>query len=176
MERKEEPEVMGRFGVVYGIKGWLKVISFTQDPESLFSYTPWFFRHKGQPWQPIAFEGYRRHGDGFIAKIKNIDVREEAQSLTNAEIGILGSSLPKLAEGEYRWRDLIGLAVVNRDNYEFGQVSSMMETGSNDVMVVKAKPNDEYGQKERLIPFLPHVVDSVDLENQTIHVDWDPDF
>ena len=83
---------MGRFGVVYGIKGWLKVNSFTQNPESLFTYSPWFMRINGQPWVEIVLEGYRRHGEGFVAKIKGYDVREIAQGLTKAEIGIVGSS------------------------------------------------------------------------------------
>ena len=79
---KEQPEVMGRFGAVYGIKGWLKVFSETENPENLFTYSPWFYRHKGEEWQEIKVENYRRHSDGFIAKIDGINVREEAQAFT----------------------------------------------------------------------------------------------
>ena len=176
MAEKEVPEVMGRFGAVYGIKGWLKVFSETEDPENLFTYAPWFYRHKGQEWREIKIESYRRHADGFIAKIENVNVREIAQGFTGAEIGILGSSLPSLPEGVYRWRDLIGLKVVNKQDYCLGTVSSLMDIGSNDVLVVKPELNDAYEMKERLIPYVENHILEVNLENKVILVDWDPDF
>lgn len=176
MSAKEIPEVMGRFGAVFGIKGWLKVFSFTEDPENLFTYTPWFFRYQDGEWQNIEIESYKRHADGFIAKIKGIDIREEAQSYTGAEIGILGSSLPSMPQGTYRWRDLIGMKVVTVDGYNLGVVKSMMETGSNDVLVVKAEKDDKYEIKERLLPYIDDVIVSVSLSDKVIQVSWDPDF
>ncbi len=177
MTMKEQPEVMGRFGAVYGIKGWLKVFSETENPENLFTYSPWFYRHKGEEWQEIKVENYRRHSDGFIAKIDGINVREEAQAFTGAEIGILGSSLPPLPENVFRWRDLIGLKVVNLQDFCLGHVTSLMDIGSNDVLVVKPELNDAYEMKERLIPYVSEqYIIKVDLENKVILVDWEPDF
>jgi 16S rRNA processing protein RimM len=177
MAEKEIPEVMGRFGAVYGIKGWLKVFSETEDPESLFTYSPWFFKHKGGQWREVKLENYRRHSDAFIVKIEGIDVREEAQAFTGAEIGILGSSLPPLPENVYRWRDLIGLKVVNKQDYCLGHVKSLMDLGSNDVLVVKPEINDVYEMNERLIPYVTEqYILKVDLENKVILVDWEPDF
>ncbi len=173
---QEKPEVMGRFGAVYGIKGWLKVFSETQDPESLFTYSPWFYRIRGGEWREVKLESYRRHSDGFIAKLAGVDVREEAQGYTGAEIGILGSSLPQLPEGLYRWRDLIGLRVINKDNYCLGTVTSLMDIGSNDVLVVKPEITDKYEIKERLIPYVENHIIHVDLDEKVIQVDWDPDF
>jgi len=176
MDLKETPEVMGKFGAVFGIKGWLKVFSFTENPENLFTYKPWFYRHQGGEWRHIEIEDFKRHSDAYIVKIKNIDVREVAQGYTGAEIGILGSSLPELPEGVFRWRDLIGLSVINQDGYDMGKVKNLMETGSNDVLVVKAKINDAYNMKERLIPYIPSVVMDVNLEEKVMRVEWDADF
>ena len=172
----EKPEVMGKFGAVYAIRGWLKVYSYTGDPESLFTYTPWFCRAPGSDWREISIAEYKRHGDGFIAKIAGIDVREEAQLYTGMEIGIRGSSLPDLPEGEYRWRDLIGLRVVNLQGYSMGKVKSLMETGANDVLVVKADIDDQYEIRERLLPYIDNVIREVNLAEKVIRVDWEPDF
>ena len=106
-----------------------------------------------------------------------MDLREEAQALTGVDIAIMPGALPSLPEGEYYWRDLMGCQVANLKGYQMGEVTEMMETGSNDVLVVKAKVNDAYGMKERLIPFIEgQVVKKIDLAARTIEVDWDPDF
>lgn len=173
---KEVPEVMGRFGAVFGIKGYIKVFSYTEDPESLFSYKPWFYRKPGGQWQSLEILDVKPHADSYIVKIKGFEVREVVQGFTGSDIGILPSSLPKLPEGVYRWIELIGLKAVTLDGYDLGVVSNMMETGANDVLVVKARSDDEYEIKERLIPYLPHVVKNVNLDDKVILVDWEPDF
>ena len=104
-------------------------------------------------------------------------MREEAQLLTNFEIAIDPAVLPELPEDEFYWRDLIGMQVVTDNGYDLGTVSDMLETGSNDVLVVKANLKDAFGQKERLIPFLEEqVIKLIDREAQRIEVDWDPGF
>ena len=86
------------------------------------------------------------------------------------DIAVDRSQLPVLAEDEYYWNDLIGLGVVTRDGKELGRVSGLMQTGTNDVLVVS-------GERERLIPFIrEQVVLAVDAEARRIEVDWDPDF
>ena len=172
----EKPVVVGRLGAVYGIKGWLKVQSFTDDAESLFEYTPWLIAQQGT-WREVRVTGWRRHNNGLVCKLENIDQREDAQALTGADIAINPQALPDLPEGEYYWSDLVGCQVANLTGYQMGEVTELMETGSNDVLVVKAKLNDAYGMKERLIPFLEgQVIKKIDLDNRTIEVDWDPDF
>ena len=89
----------------------------------------------------------------------------------------MAEDLPDLAEDEFYWRELIGLSVTNESGYSMGQVTDILETGSNDVLVVKAKPNDAFGKNERLIPFLTdQVVKAIDKEAKVITVDWDPGF
>ncbi len=106
-----------------------------------------------------------------------MEFREDAHLLTNFEIAIDPTSLPELSEDEFYWRELFGMQVVTTKGYHLGEVSDILETGSNDVLVVKANIKDAFGQKERLIPFLEEqVIKQVDREAQRIEVDWDPGF
>lgn len=169
-------EVVGKLGSTYGIRGWLRIYSSTEYAESIFDYQPWFLKIKGQ-WQSTELESWRYHNNDLIVKLKNVDDRETAQTLANIEIGVDLAVFPKLDEGDYYWHDLIGCQVVNLDGYQMGQVSEMMETGSNDVLVVRATGKDAFGKQERLIPFLyEQVVKRVDLNTKTILVDWDAGF
>ncbi|WP_024872182.1 ribosome maturation factor RimM [Tolumonas lignilytica] len=168
--------VVGRLGAVYGIKGWLKVNSFTDNPESIFEYTPWMLKHKGE-WREIQLTGWKRHNNGLICKLNGVDTREDAQALTGVDIAVSSDQLPALPKGEYYWRDLIGCAVVTTKGYQLGTVSELMETGSNDVLVVEANLNDAFSMKERLIPFIDEqVIKHIDITARLIEVDWDPGF
>ena len=169
-------EVVGKLGSTYGIRGWLRVYSSTEYAESIFDYQPWFLKIKGQ-WQPTELESWKHHNHELIAKLKNVNDRETAQSLANIEIGVDLSVFPQLEEGDYYWHDLIGCNVVNLEGYAMGTVTEMMETGSNDVFVVRANSKDAFGKQERLIPFLyEQVVKRVDLTTKIIEVDWDAGF
>ena len=169
-------EVVGKLGSTYGIRGWLRIYSSTEQAESIFEYLPWFLKIKGE-WQPTELENWRHHNHEIIVKLKGVDDREAAQILANVEIGVDLSVFPELKEGDYYWHDLIGCSVVNLEGYTMGTVTEMMETGSNDVLVVKANTKDAFGKQERLIPFLyEQVVKRVDLTTKTIEVDWDAGF
>ncbi len=168
--------ILGKIGAVYGIKGWLKIHSFTDDPQAIFDYSPWVLNLGGKK-QSVTVSEWRRHSNGLIAKFADISDRNDAQLRTGAEIMVESEALPDLPEGEFYWRDLIGMDVVNEQGYNFGKVTDIMETGSNDVLVVKANPNDGFGKKERLIPYIDdQVIKSVSLESKQINVDWDPGF
>ena len=155
-----DPIVLGKMGSSYGIRGWLRVFSSTEDAESIFDYQPWFIQKAGQ-----------------IIKLKGVDDRDAANLLTNCEIVVDSSQLPQLEEGDYYWKDLMGCQVVTTEGYDLGKVVDMMETGSNDVLVIKANLKDAFGIKERLVPFLDgQVIKKVDLTTRSIEVDWDPGF
>ncbi|QCR37063.1 ribosome maturation factor RimM [Nissabacter sp. SGAir0207] len=172
----EKPIVLGKLGSTYGIRGWLRVFSSTDDAESIFDYQPWFTQQSGK-WQLIELESWKRHNQDLIIKVKGVDDRDAANLLTNCEIVVDSSQLPALEEGDYYWKDLIGCQIVTTEGYALGKVIDMMETGSNDVLVVKANLKDAFGIKERLIPFLDgQVIKKVDLTTQVIEVDWDPGF
>lgn len=170
------PLVLGKMGSAYGIRGWLKVFSSTEDAESIFDYQPWFIQRAGQ-WQLVELESWKRHNQDMIIKVKGIDDRDAASLLTNCEIVVDSEQLPELDGGEYYWKDLMGCQVVTTQGYEMGKVIDLMETGSNDVLVVKANLKDAFGVQERLIPFLDEqVIKNVDLTTRVITVDWDPGF
>ncbi|EGM78621.1 16S rRNA processing protein RimM [Rheinheimera sp. A13L] len=168
--------VLGKFGAVYGINGWLKVNSYTDIPEGIFDYTPWQIQVQGN-WRQMQIFGKKRHGNGLIVKLADVADRDQAQLYVNADIAVERSALPQLAEGDFYWRDLMGMAVVNEAGYHLGEVVDMMETGSNDVLVVKANKSDAFGKTERLLPFLTDsVIKEVNNAERRILVDWDPDF
>ncbi|GAA0658719.1 MULTISPECIES: ribosome maturation factor RimM [Rheinheimera] len=168
--------VLGKFGAVYGINGWLKVNSYTDIPEGIFDYTPWQIQVQGN-WRQMQISGKKRHGNGLIVKLADVADRDQAQLYVNADIAVERSALPQLAEGDFYWRDLMGMAVVNEAGYHLGEVVDMMETGSNDVLVVKANKSDAFGKTERLLPFLTDsVIKEVNNAERRILVDWDPDF
>ncbi|MGF1756389.1 ribosome maturation factor RimM [Photobacterium sagamiensis] len=168
--------VVGKLGATYGIKGWLKVFSYTEQSESIFSYQPWLIKVKGE-WKPIQIESWKKHGQGMVAKLEGLDIREDAQLFTNAEVAVHADQLPALSGEEFYWRELYGMSVFTTEGYDLGKVTDILETGSNDVLVVKANLKDAFGQKERLIPFLDEqVIKSIDRTAQRIEVDWDPGF
>lgn len=170
------PIILGKLGAAYGIRGWLKVFSSTEQAESIFDYQPWFIQRSGQ-WQHIEIEDWKHHNKDIIVKLNGVDDRDAATLLTNFEITVDSTQLPKLDNNEYYWKDLMGCHVVTLDGYDLGTIIDMMETGSNDVIVIKANLKDAFGLKERLVPFLDgQVIKKVDLKSKLIEVDWDPGF
>lgn len=175
-KQPENPVVLGKLGSSYGIRGWLRVFSSTELAESIFDYQPWSIKQAGQ-WRQIEVESWKRHNQELVIKLKGVDDRDVANTLTNCEIVVDSAILPPLEDGDYYWKDLIGCRVITSQNYDLGTVVDMMETGSNDVLVVKANLKDAFGAKERLVPFIDEqVIRKVDLSAQLIEVDWDPSF
>ena len=176
MEEIGKDVTLGKVGAVYGIKGWLKIHSFTDDQEAILDYFPWSLK-LGNKVQSVEITDWRKHNNGLVVKVAGIDDRDIAQKLVGSEIFVSEDALSDLPEGEFYWRDLIGMTVVTDKGYDLGQVSDIMETGANDVLVVKANLKDGFGKKERLIPYLiDQVILSVSTENKQICVDWDPGF
>lgn len=171
MERDKSANhlVLGKVTGAYGIKGWVRIAPFTRLPEDLLAYSNLYIRHLGQITPLIILEA-NIHKRSILAKIDAIDDRNAAEALRHAEIVIEEGDLASLAEDEFYWKDLENLEVVTVEGVELGVVSHLIETGSNDVMVIK-------GDRERMIPFmLDHFVKQVDLQGRKIVVDWDPEF
>ena len=157
--------VVGRFGPPFGIKGWLNVISYTDPLTNLADYRPWFVERDGA-WSEIAIEALQPHRNGFVAQIAGIADRNEAQMLSGRSIGVADSTLPATADDEFYWKDLIGLTVEDGRGVVIGEVTGLIETGANDVLVVRAAHGDE------LIPFVDQFIARVDLESRRVIVDW----
>ncbi len=160
---------VGEISGVFGVKGWVKVFSFTQPRENILSYSPWRLK-KGSEIRDVEVLSGKLQGKVVVAALKNISDREIAASLSGYKILINQDLLPEPATDEYYWHELIGLKVINQQNESLGTVDSILETGANDVLVIK-------GDRERLIPFLqPQTVMNIDLETGIIQVDWDSEF
>ncbi|MBF1803584.1 ribosome maturation factor RimM [Alloalcanivorax profundimaris] len=172
----DEVLVVGRIVAVHGVKGWVKVYSFTDPMENIFEYQPWHLFEDGA-WKPVKLTGKRRQGKGLVAGLDGYDDRDRAaRELVGREIAVPRSQLPEAGDGEYYWRDLIGLRVKLDDGRDLGRVHGLMETGANDVLVVRGDA-DSLDRQERLLPWTPgEVVRAVDLEAGELRVDWDPDF
>ena len=174
----DAPRSMGRLGSTYGLKGFLKVQSFTEQPENLFSYAPWYLKRRGQDWREVEVEAWKPHGDGFIVKLKAIDVKEEAALLTGMDIGIKRSSLPALSGDEIYLVDLEGCTVLGLGGVNLGIVSRVVDQGAAPIMVVSPSDQPKGGpREERLIPYVRGpIVSKVDLEAKTIWVEWGEDY
>lgn len=159
----QEKITIGRFGSVYGIKGWLRIVSFTDPKENILQYQPWWI-NKDQQWQQIYAEDGRLHGKDVIIKLPNINDRELAKSYTNIDIMVDSKQLPKLPKDEYYWSDLEGLMVIDKSGQELGRVNHLIATGANDVLVL---------EKNIMIPYIDNVIIKVDLEKKNIIVDWE---
>lgn len=171
--------VLGKLTSPYGVKGWLKVYSYTSPIDGILDYGEWVVRQDGVLSRLRLVQG-RRHGKGLVARLEGCGTREAAEALAGAEILLPKSALPALPSGDYYWYELEGLTVVTRDGQVLGQVQYLFETGANDVLVVRGDPHGESAaidDRERLLPFLPEdVIVAVDREAGRMTVDWDPSF
>tara|TARA_R110002072_G_scaffold303136_1_gene495247 strand:- start:14846 stop:15382 length:537 start_codon:yes stop_codon:yes gene_type:complete len=166
---------LGRLGAPYGIKGWLKLVSFTQPRDNLLQYRKFTVQVKGSD-SVLEMDDARPHGKGLIGHFVGYDTPEHARELTGIELYVRTESLPELDDGDYYWHQLTGLLVENRSGVLLGQVRSLLETGANDVLVVDAT-QDSVDERQRLIPWLPEqVVLNVDLASGKILVDWEADY
>lgn len=160
---------VGYVSGLHGVSGWIKVYSYTDPPANIFDYDPWIIEYSGQQ-HVVRLRDSRPQGAGLVAKLADVDDRDQAAALVNAKIFINRTQLPETVVGEYYWADLVGLAVLTDDGVELGTVERLIETGANDVMII-------HGDRERLVPWIKgDVVKQVDLENKCITVAWDPDF
>lgn len=158
--------ILGQITGLFGVKGGLKVFSYTDPREAILNYSQWWLKRDGD-WQATELTEGKRHGKSVIAYLQGINDRDEASKLLGCNIGVPRENLPKLEQGSYYWSDLEGMKVMHRDGSEIGTVAYVMETGANDVLVTA-------GDKERLIPFIADkVILDVDLAEGVIKVDWE---
>jgi len=161
--------VIGKVGGPFGVKGWIKLLSWIEPREEIADYSPWQIG-RGDQWKEWKVAEFRPHGKGLAARLVGLDDRDKAAELLGAEIAVWRDQLGEPEPGQYYWADLVGLEVKSADGASFGRVDGLMATGANDVLVVK-------GERERLIPFIHgQVIKGVDLDAGIITVDWDPDF
>lgn len=161
-----KPVVLGHISGLFGVKGWIKVHSYTKPREAILDYSDWLIEREGELRLNKVAEG-QRHGKTVVARLSGIDDRDEAAGFIDCVISVPRESLPETADDEHYWTDLEGLKVVHRDGTVLGKVSHLLETGANDVLVVQ-------GDQELLIPYVrEEVIENVDLDKGIISVNWE---
>lgn len=168
--------VLGRVTGLYGIRGWVRIHSYTEPREALLEYDGWMLR-VGKAWQAMPVAEGRRHGKSIVARFQDVDDRDAAARFLGADIAVPRQALPEAGAGRYYWADLVGLDVRHRDGRSLGTLANMLATGDHDVMVVNA-PSDRANEQGReiLIPFvMDRTVLQVDLAAGVIEVDWEWD-
>ncbi|MGI9318994.1 MAG: ribosome maturation factor RimM [bacterium] len=180
--------VLGEITGHYGVKGWVKIKSFTRPAEQIFDYSEWYLsgsesKRIRQSWVvpvrlgPMRLKSWQARGKSLVACFSGIESRSEAEEIIGKSIEIQEHALPALDPGEFYWSQLIGLRVINTEGVDLGQVDHLVETGANDVLVVNEVDVDSDADAiERLLPWTAQVVIGVDLDQGTILVDWDAEF
>lgn len=161
--------IVGKFGRPHGIKGFITVIPFTEPPDNIIAYRPWYIQEQ-QHWCLLNITEVKINHHLILARPEGYKTRDQAVSLTHTAIAVPSKQLPFLEAGEYYWHQLIGMQVFNTKGLLLGSVTEMLPTGTHDVLIV-------CGQKRYLIPYLPgNTIVSVDETTQIITVDWSEDF
>ena len=162
--------LIGRIHGAFGVRGEVKLESFTDPKSSVLRYQPWTLRDAHGHEREVRGARGRETAKGIVATLPEVADRDAAEALRGTEVWVPRAVLPAAREGEYYWVDLEGLRVRNTDGADFGVVSHLFSTGANDVLVAR-------GERERMIPFLlPDYVVSVDFDAGCVTVDWDADF
>ncbi len=165
---------LGKIVGVWGVKGWVKLHSYTRNRVDISEYKTWYLqepRSKSEPSSTTVLN-CREQGQGIVAKLEGVADRDQAMAMSGQKILVKQSDLPTLPEGEFYWQELIGLTVSN-ESTEIGTINSILETGANDVLVCKNKEKD---QPDVLIPYTDEVVLEVNVEQGLMKVDWDASY
>jgi 16S rRNA processing protein RimM len=161
---------VGKISGVFGIKGWLKIFSFTTQREDILKYSPWLLK-KNNATQTVEVLTGQLQSKGVVAQLKGVADRNDAEALIGWDIFIDYAKLPPLRPDEYYWLDLIGIEVENTDGVVLGLIESILETGANDVLIVQGS------ERQHAIPFIQQqTVLMIDLPAKKMRVDWDADF
>lgn len=201
----EDAVEVGRIVDAWGVKGGIKVMPFSSDPQALFCTKKWFLRPPEQAAgvlsRPSAQAGapsvakpaaaaparltaprflqmttVREQGDVIVGTAEGLDDRNDAEALKGARVFVSRSAFPTPEPDEYYWIDLIGLNVVNRQGEFLGQVADLMATGPHSVLRCVVPAAEGQDAVERLIPFVSAYIDSVSLADKRIVADWGLDY
>ncbi len=170
MSDNDRRVLLGRIVGAFGIRGQIKIESWTEPRDAIFRYQPWILRDASGEEREFSGARGKESGKHLVATFPDVTDRDVVEAMRGTEIFVPRSSLPPPSPGEFYWIDLEGFRVLNVDGQDFGTVSHLFSTGANDVLMVR-------GDRERLVPFVePDYVKSIDFDAGFITVDWDPDF
>jgi 16S rRNA processing protein RimM len=164
--------VLGRLAAPWGVKGWIKVHSYTDPPAALLDYPVWQLGKPAGDWEEVRVVAGRPHGSGkdLVVELAGVTSPEDARRYVARDVGVRRSRMPAPAPGEYYWDDLVGCEVATLDGIELGTVTHFHDFPANPVMAVKGTA------REHWVPLVPRHLKRVDLAARRLVVDWDPEF
>jgi len=156
---------LGIVGAPFGVRGWVKLRSYTEPPDRLLEHRSLQLR-LGGAWRAYQVEASGRSGGQLTVKLMGVEDRDEAQALRGAPIGVPRSELPARGAKDFYRADLIGCEVVNLEGVRLGVVQHFVEIAAHALMVVR-------GEHEYWVPAVPQHLRRVDLQARRVVVDWD---
>jgi len=156
--------LIGKVSGCFGVKGWLKVFSYSNPRENITSYGTWIVND-------VVYKSVesKKNGKLIVAKLNGIDDKDLALTMIGQKIEIEKEQLHELDNDQYYWHDLVGLEVTNKQGVNFGTIKSLLETGAHDVVIIN-------GDRERIVPYIMHqTIIDVNLEKNSMLVDWHED-
>lgn len=165
--RSGDAVVLGRIGAPFGVRGWVKVMSYTDPPEGIVDFSSWELVRAGKSERRAVLD-WKRAGRAVAVQLDGVATREQAQALTGTEVQVARDELPPEKPGEFYWHDLLGLEAGNVAGVPLGRIEQILELPAHPVLVLK-------GDRERLVPLVPERLVAVDLAAGRVTLDWHPD-
>jgi 16S rRNA processing protein RimM len=160
--------VLGQVGGAFGVRGWVRIASYTDPPGNILDYCRWQLGRAGQ-WREVEVEDGKVTAKGVLAKLVGVETPEDARLATGAEIAVGRDELPDLAPGEYYWSDLEGLAAFGREDQLLGRIEEFRTTPGGPVVVIR-------GERQHWVPFVKERIVKVDLDAGRVVFDWAADW
>jgi 16S rRNA processing protein RimM len=149
---------IGKIVRCHGLKGRLKCASYLESAKNLPSLEEVFIREANGQTKPFALKHIDVQKRSFILAVQGIDDLAAATALLGCVVLMPAAKLEKLPEGEYYWRELIGLDVVTEEGRFLGRIKEIFPTGSNDVYICGG------GEREILLPAIADVIRRIDTD------------
>jgi 16S rRNA processing protein RimM len=149
------PICIARIGAAHGVRGAVKLWTFTEDPLAVKAYGPLLTKDGARSFEVTTAREAKGH---LVATLKGIATREDAERLNGLELYVAREKLPATENDEYYRADLIGLTAVNAANEPIGRVTAIHNFGAGDIIEIAPAHG-----ATMLLPFTNAVVPSVDL-------------
>ncbi|MGN0791533.1 MAG: ribosome maturation factor RimM [Christensenellales bacterium] len=147
----------------HGVQGLVKLLPLSEDMNRYHGLKEAYLERNGQ-YQPITLSDVGVQPDAVYARLSCCPDRNTAETLRNLYICVDRANAIKLPEGRYFISDIIGCAVTDTEGKQYGKLTDVLETGANDVYVIK-------GDKTLMVPALKKLLSSVDIQAKAIVLD-----
>lgn len=175
--------LVGYVAGAYGLQGWVRIRPYASDADALLNAKTWWLDKP--TLRDVDMMQAKMHSGDVVARLMGVEGRDAAEAMRGTAVHISRAHFPALADDEFYWVDLIGLAVENLQGEALGKVADLMDNGAHPILrvaptVTSATPvteaYDKGGVQEILIPFVDQFVRTVDQAGGKIVVDWGLDY